>query len=782
MREPFIGRSMPRFEDLRLVVGKGRYTDDFQLEGEAFAAFVRSPYPSARILSIDVEAAREMPGVMDILTAADYRAEGGLPIRHLADPLDAIDVQHRAFKGFPDAVSIDIAQWPLPEAAVRYVGEPVVMIVAETQAQAMDACEAVLVDYEETPFVTDARAALEPGAPLVEPEIAGNLAVAADFGDRQATDAAMARAVHVIEGAFPNQRVANCQMEPRSVIAEYLPDTQSYRMIAGSQGAVRQRDTLAWALGVDRERVEMICPDVGGGFGPRTNLGAEQPLLAVAARRTGRPVRWTSTRSEAFLTDFQGRDLRYDAKLGLDADGRILAYDVRMTGNVGAYTVSFVPMSNSYRIMTTVYDMPAVAVSIRGAMTHTVPTVPYRGAGRPEAHYAIERLLDMAARRLGIDRVEIRRRNLVPKAKLPYRTATGLLFDSGDFEFNMDRALEKADWAGFEARRAEAKARGKLAGIGLANYVESPVGAAAEAIEVTVDGDGEMVELRAGTQSTGQGHETSYAQVLADRLGILPRQVRLVTGDTRLISEGGGTHSDRSMRLVGELVIETTASLVAQARQCLAAACKVRAEDVVFDDGRFSCPGDNRSFSLFDIARMAQQDDMPEDLRKPLHSAARIARRVPAHPTGAAICEVEIDPSLGEVTITRYTTVDDVGQPINPLIVDGQTHGGILQGVGQAFLESVAVDDSGQVITGTFMDYGVLRADRVPSYDVELVEDPTGSNTLRVKGGGESGITPALATSINAVVDALRDAGIEHLDMPATPNAIWRALNGRSAA
>jgi len=777
MNKPYIGRSLPRFEDLRFVAGKGRYTDDFRLPNQAYAAFLRSPFPAANILSVDVDAARGMPGVFDIITAADYRAEGGLAIRHLADPLDATDIKIRAFSGFPGAISRDVHQWPLAEAAVRYVGEPVVMVVAETLAQAMDACEAVLVDYEETAFVIDALAALEPGAPTVEPGIEGNLAVDASFGDRLATDAAMAKAAYVIEGAFPNQRMANAQMEPRAIIADYDAETGIHRMIAGSQGAVRQRDTLAWALGVERDRVEMTCPDVGGGFGPRTNLAAEQPLLAIAARRLGRPVRWTATRSEAFLTDYQARDLRFDARLGLDGEGRILAYDARVTGNVGAYTVSFVPMANSYRIMTTVYHVPALAVRVRGAMTHTVPTVPFRGAGRPEAHYAIERLLDMAARRIGIDRVDIRRRNLVSKDQLPYRTPTNLTYDSGDFAWNMDRVLEKADWAGFETRRAEAKARGRLAGIGLANYIESPVGSPFESIEVTVEPQDERIEIKAGTQSTGQGHETSYAQVLADMLGVTPEQVLLVTGDTRIIAEGGGTHSDRSMRYIGELATETTATLHARARAILAHHLDCPAETVDFVEGRFAQRGSNTSFSIFDVARLAEGPDLPDDLRGPMTAKAKIGRRIPAHPTGAAVCELEIDPKLGEVTITRYTTVDDVGQPINPLIVDGQTHGGIFQGVGQAFSEQIASDsDSGQIVTGSFMDYGVLRADRLPSYDVELVEDPTGGNALRVKGGGESGITPALATCINAVVDALAETGIDHIDMPATPERIWAAL------
>lgn len=783
MGKPYVGRPLPRFEDLRLVAGRGRYTDDFVLPAEVFAAFVRSPYPSARILSIDTETAAPMPGVLDIITPEIYRAEGGLPIRHIADPLDATDIRVKAFAGFPDSVSIDIPQPPLAEGVVRYVGEPVAMVVAETLAQAMDAAEAVIVDYEEIPFVIDARTALNPGAPELDRGIPGNLACRGTFGDRVATDAAMARAAHVIEGIFPNQRVANAQMEPRAAIAWYDAEAGIHHMIAGSQGAVRQRDGLAWALGVPREQVHMIVPDVGGGFGPRTMLQSEQPVLSIAARRLGRPVRWTSTRSESFLTDIQGRDLCHEARLGLDDQGRILAYDVTITGNLGAYTVSFVPLANSYRIMCSTYHIPAAAVLVRGAVTNTMPTGPFRGAGRPEAHYAIERLLDIAARRLGIERAEIRRRNLIRADQLPYRTPTGLTYDSGDFLGNMEQVLSACDWAGFESRRASAAQRGRLAGIGLANYVESPVGAAAEAIEVTILPDSDEVEIKAGTQSTGQGHETSYAQVLADRLGIDPAQVRLVTGDTDLTREGGGTHSDRSMRLVGELILDTTETLQTSARGILAACLGWSPEAITFLDGRFSHADDNRSFSIFDAAEMADGADVPPDLRGPLRAAARIARRVPAHPTGAAVCELEIDPTLGEVTITRYTTVDDVGQVINPLIVDGQTHGGIFQGLGQAFAEQVASDpDSGQILTGTFMDYGVLRADRLPNYDVALVEDPTASNRLRVKGGGESGITPALATAINAVVDALSPLGIEHIDMPATPARIWHAIRSARTA
>lgn len=765
MRKPFIGQPLPRFEDRRLLTGQGRFTDDIRLEGAVFAVFVRSPHPSARIVAVKTGAAAGMAGVLDVITAQVYRAEGGQPIRHLADPLDAIDVDRRAFGGWPGAVSHDIPHWPLAEDRVRYVGEPVVMVVAETAALAAEAAEAVEVDYDDLPGVTDARAALAEGAPVVDPLIPGNLAVWAELGNRAGVEAALARAAHVVQGVFPNQRIANAQMEPRAVVVDYDFESDTYLMIAGSQGAMRQRDTLARALGVARDRVQVVVPDVGGGFGPRTNLQSEQPVMAIAARRLHRPVRWTSTRSESFLTDLQARDLCVEARMGLDAAGRILAYDARITGNVGAYTVSFVPMANCSRILTTAYHVPVAAALIRGAMTHTVPTAPFRGAGRPEAHFAIERLLDMAARQIGLDGAEIRRRNLIAAGQLPYRTPSGLTYDSGDFAGNLEQVLQAADWTGFPARRAEAAARGRLAGIGVANYVESPVGALAEAIDLTVGPDG--IAMRAGTQSTGQGHETSFVQVLADLLGVEPGQVRLMTGDTRLIDEGGGSHSDRSMRLVGELMVEASEALIGQAKAVLADRLGWVAPEILFQDKRFQTVGDNRSFGLLEVAGMAGE----------LVARARIARRVPAHPTGAAVCEVEVDPETGQVQVTRYTTVDDVGQPINPLIVDGQTHGGILQGLGQALLEQVATDpDSGQVLTGSFMDYGVLRADRVPFYDVALVEDPTGSNALRVKGGGEGGITPALATTINAVLDALAPLGVTDIEMPASPGRVWQAI------
>jgi carbon-monoxide dehydrogenase large subunit len=775
-RAPFIGRPMRRLEDVRLTTGRGRYTDDIDLPAQAHAAFVRSPHPHARIVRLDAAAAHAMPGVLAVFTAQDYAAAGGRGIEHFAVPADAHDVKRPAFHDWRGAAPLRIRVLPLAVDKVRYVGEPIVMVVAESARLARDAAERVAVDYEALPAVTDARAALAPGAPLVHDAAPGNLALHVELGDAAAVEAALAAAHLVVAHAFRSQRIVSAQMEPRAALGAYDRASGLFTVISGSQGAVRLKTTLADCLAVAPEQVHAITPDVGGAFGLRTNVYPEQVMVAFAARALGRPVKWLGDRSECFLADFQGRDLVTAARLAVDADGRILAMAVDHIGNLGAYPVSYVWLSNAYRVTPSVYDVPLVHLSLRAALTNTVPTAPYRGAGRPEATLVIERLIDLAAKRLGIDRVELRRRNLVRRTQLPYRSATGLTYDSGDFRGNMARALALAQWKGFPARRRAARKRGRLAGIGIANYVESPVGMPAEYVRLTVEPEG-VVEAVAGTQSTGQGHETTFAQVLADRLGIRPEQVRLVTGDTKAVPSGGGSHSDRSMRLAGTLLVRTSDKVIAQARAVFAALTGARAEDVRFDDGFFHALHSNRRLDIFDIARAIADDPaLAPDLRQPLCGEQSFYGRIPAYPTGCAVCEVEIDPDTGAVVLTRYTSVDDAGQAINPLILHGQVHGGIVQGAGQALMETTAHDGAGQVLAASFMDYAVPRADAVPTFAVELVEDPTDGNPLRVKGGGEAGITPALAVVTNAIVDALSGYGIEHIDMPATPARVWAAL------
>src|SRR5215831_8381949 len=775
-REPFIGRPMPRLEDARLVTGRGRYTDDVDYPGQAYAAFVRSPHPHARIVAIDAGAARAMASVLAVITAADYAVAGGRGIRHFAVPADAHDVKKPSFHDWSGAPAFEMAQPVLAAERVRHVGEPVAMVVAETAALAREAAERVAVRYEVLPAVTDVRDAIAPGAPLLHDAAPGNVAMDKELGDPAALEAAFAAAHLVVEHTFRAQRIVNAQIEPRSSIGLHDEQSGVLTALACSQGAVRLKTNLADSLGLPPEKVRAITPDVGGGFGLRNNPQAESILVAFAARALKRPVKWLGDRSECFLTDFQGRDLVTHARLALDRDGRILAMSVDHLGGLGAYPVSFVWLSNAYRVMPTVYDVPLAHLRMRGVLTNTVPTAPFRGAGRPEAHHVIERLLDMAARRLGIDRAELRRRNLVRRKQLPYRSATGLTYDSGDFRGNMARALALADWKGFSARRREAKKRGRLAGIGLSNYVESPVGIPVEYVRVTVQTDG-VVEAVAGTQSTGQGHETTFAQVLADQLGVMPEQVKLVTGDTAVVPRGGGTHSDRSMRLAGTLLVNTSNKIVAQARAVVAAVIGVKPQDVAFDDGFFHAPQSNRRLDIFDVARaIASEPALPPELKAPLVSDETFHGRIPAYPTGCAVAEVEVDPDTGEVALTRYTSVDDAGRAINPLILQRQVHGGIVQGAGQALMETTAHDDAGHVLAGSFLDYALPRAAMMPNLTIELAEDPTSGNPLKVKGGGEAGITPALAVIVNAIVDALSPLGIEHIEMPATPQTVWAAI------
>jgi aerobic carbon-monoxide dehydrogenase large subunit len=782
-RPPYVGRPLPRLEDRRLLTGNGRFTDDLGFHGQVYASFVRSPHPHARIVSIDTAAALRLGGVITIVTAADYAAAGGRGIAHMPNPAGTYDVKLKAFTGPGRQTPFEAAQPPLAVERARYVGEPVAMVIAETLAAAQDASEAVAITYEALPAVTDALAALAPGAPLVHESLPGNLALDTVFGDGAAVQKTFAQAHLVIAETFRNQRIAPAQMEPRAAIGAYDPAQEQYTIVTSSQGAVRIRNTVAAALGVPAERVRAITHDVGGAFGLRSNIYAEQVMVAWAAREVGRPVKWTADRSEAFLTDFQGRDIVTEGQLALAADGKILGFAITMTGNVGAHTVTYVPLSNAYRVTPSVYDVPVATVAIRAALTNTVPTAPFRGAGRPEATFAIERLLDIAARRLGIDRVELRRRNLVRRDALPYRSATGLIYDSGDFHANMASVLALGDWAGFPQRRQNARLRGRLAGIGIANYVESPVGQPNEYVRVTVTPDRE-IEALAGTQSSGQGHETSFAQVVADRLSVAPHEVKLVTGDTAIVPSGGGTHSDRSMRLAGTLLVEACGKVIAQARKIFADLADCEAGEVEFDDGFFVSQHSNQRLDIFDIARAAAADEtLAPALRAPLAAEASFVGRIPAYPTGAAVCELEIDPETGAVTLTRYTTVDDCGQPINPLIVHGQVHGGIVQGAGQALSEAFIHDDaSGQVLSASLMDYALLRADDVPAFTVALTEDATAGNPLRVKGGGEAGITPALAATMNAVIDALSAYGIEHLDMPATPARVWAAIHAAGEA
>jgi carbon-monoxide dehydrogenase large subunit len=768
---------MPRFEDLRLVRGAGKYSDDISMPGQAIAAFVRSPHAHAKVVRIHSDAAAKMPGVLAVLTGADYVADGLKGAVQRANPAGAIDIKVRAFAPEKRPV-LEEPQFPLAPERVRYPGEAVAVVIAETLPAARDAAEAVAVEYDVLPAVTDVRQAT--GAEPLWSSAPDNIALDQSFGDAAAVAAAFASADLVVEQTFVNQRISNCQMEPRSGVAAYDAAADSYTLISGNQGVHAPRMVLAESFGLPPEKVRFVCPDVGGGFGLRNNLYPEQAAILWAARRTGRPVKWTNDRSESFLTDYAGRDLVTKARLALTREGRIGAYEVDHIGTCGGQTVTYVPLSNAYRVATTVYDIPLMHMRCRSVMTNTVPTAPFRGAGRPEATLVLERLIDRAAEKLRIDRLRIRQKNVIPKKKLPYRTASGLLYDSGDFAGNMKRMIEAADWKGFAARKRESKRRGKLRGIGISNYLETPVGIPHERVEVTVLPSGK-VELAVGTQSTGQGHETSFAQVMADLLGVHPEDIVFIGGDTAKIPSGSGTHSDRSMRLGGTLMFQASEDVVAQAKAAVAKVLDVAEADVSFDDGLFSTPSSNRRLTIFDVAQAIDDNPALAACGK-LQSKKTFTGRIPAYPTGCAICEVEIDADTGAISIPRYGSIDDAGQAINPLILHGQVHGGIVQGIGQALVEDVRYDEAGQVLTGSFMDYAIPRAHLVPSFDIALTEDPTHGNPLRVKGGGEAGITPALAVMMNAIIDALKEYGVEHMDMPATPARIWTAIQAAKAA
>jgi carbon-monoxide dehydrogenase large subunit len=773
----YIGRPLPRFEDARFVRGGGRYTDDIVLPGQTYAVFVRSPHAHADIAAIDVAGAGARPGVVGVLTGADYLSDGHLGISHFPNPADAIDVRLASFQASAQHPILDEPQLPLAVERVRFVGEPVAVVVAENLFAARDGAEAVRVEYRPLAAVTDAMAALASNAPSLWSKAQRNVALRHEFGNRAAVETALASAHLVVRQRIRSQRTASAFMEPRSAIASYELPENRYTLISGCQGVHRIRQPLALCLNVPPDRVRVVCPDVGGAFGSRTNLYAEQVVVSWAARRLGRPVKWTADRNEAFLADYAARDVIAEASLGLDRSGHMLALAFELTANIGAHTVSYVPLSNAYRVVPTVYAVPLVWARLTGVTTNTVPTAPFRGAGRPEATTVMERLIDIAAQRLKLDRMELRRRNLIARERLPYRTATGLTFDSGDFRGNFSRVLQLADWGGFPARRRAAKKRKRLLGIGVANYVETPVGVPHERVELKV-GPERRVDLLVGTQSSGQGHETAFRQVIADALGIAPETINFVGGDSAAVTSGGGTHSDRSMRLAGSLMMQAAASVIDKARQVAAVMLDAPAAEITFADGLFGGPNSNRRLTLFDIAdAIGQAAGLPQELRKSLSAQATFTGRIPAYPTGAAACEIEVDAETGVIEISRYSSVDDGGQPINPLIVHGQVHGGVAQGMGQAMLEAVLYGPrSGQMLTASFLDYGVPRADHFPPFIVELSEDPTQGNVLRVKGGGEAGITPSPAALINAVVDALSALGVEHLDMPATAERVWSAI------
>ncbi len=777
-----IGTPVPRHEDLRLLQGKGRYSDDVNLAGQAWLHVLRSPHGHALIRKIDIAKAKAAPGVLDVLTAEDYLADGLKSVPNGANPIDAIQSHRPALWNRDGSAPFVSPHIPLAHGRVRHVGEPVVAIVAETVEQAKDAAELIDVTYDALPAVVDLVEAVKPGAPAVWDELPGNIAADCEYGDPSGVIAAFERADHVVAMALRSTRVVNNQMEPRAAVGHYDPAAAKYTLYAGNQNAHRIRDCISVVFGTDKAHCRSVAWDVGGGYGPRNQLYPEFVFTLWASKRLGgRPVKWTGTRMEAFISDYQGRDHASKGELALRKDGRILALRLETLYAVGGISVSYVPMGNGIRLATSIYNIPLLHLKAKAVMTHTVPISPYRGAGRPESMYNIERLIDTAADEMGIDRVAIRRLNLIKPDQLPYVNPMGIPYDSGEFEVCLDKVLKLHDWTGFATRRADAESRGKLRGQGISMYVEIPVGALDEYASIEVQPQGKVAFL-SGSLAQGQGHETTFRQVIHQYLGVPFDAIDMTWGDTDIIPWGGGTHSDRSMRLSGAVIVWSSEKIIEQGRKIAAHVLEAAEDDIAFAEGCFTVKGTDRSIGIFAVAAKANSTDVPEHLRGPLKGDHHLARRLPAYPSGSAICEVEIDPETGKVEIVRYSSVDDVGQVINPLVVHGQVHGGIVQGAGQVIGENAYYQPgTGQLIAGSFMDYQMPRADEYPSFRVAAHEVMAPSNPLGVKGAGEGGTVPALATVTNAVVDALRRYGVSHMPMPITAESVWRAINAGRA-
>ena len=763
-----IGQPIRRKEDHRLLTGTGQFTDDFTLPDQSFAAMVRSPYPHALINAINTAKALAMPGVLTVITGSDIQKAGIEPIPHNPVPSTKYDLKLRAPDGTEPAID---PHYLLPEDRVRYVGEAVAMVVAESLQQALDAVEAVSVDYSVLPHVTESKDAIQPDAPKLYRHIENNTLIDTEFGDAVSTEQAFATATHIVEHEFHIQRVTGVTMEPRSALGSYDAETGLFTLVAGSGGAVRQQSEIATVLGIDTSEIRVISPDVGGNFGTRNRVYIEFGLVLFAAQKINRPVKFTATRTESFLTDYQGRDLFTRIALALDENGKFLGLKCDNISNVGAHCVSLSPLGKGSGLITGSYHIPAALLRARAVFTNTMSTQAYRSSGRPEVTYAIERIIEIAARRLGFDPLELRRKNLIPPSAMPYVNAVGSRYDSGEYEINMDRAIRLADWNGFDLRKKAAAEKGLLLGRGFANYVESSIGSPLEQAEITVNTDG-SVDLVIGTQPSGQGHETSFGQVAADLTGLSLESINIILGDTKIVTVGGGTHSGRSMRHAATVIALACDDLIAECRRRLAEMLDCDCEEIEFLDGLFTVRATNHHLTFNDIA--IQTIDS--------HGALKVIRKnemhTPVYPNGTAICEVEIDPQTGTRTVTRYSTIDDVGRCINPLIVHGQTHGGIVQGAGQALFEHCLIDsESGQPLAGSLMDYGISRADDFPSFKTEIAEVLSPTNPLGIKAGGEGGTTPALAAIVNAVVDALADFGIENIDMPVTPERIWKAIH-----
>ncbi|MBI1396270.1 MAG: molybdopterin-dependent oxidoreductase [Betaproteobacteria bacterium] len=779
-----IGASLRRKEDMRFLTGHGNYVSDVSLPNMTLAVIVRSPHAHARIIGIDVSEARKMPGVVAVFTGADLVADGvgGLPC---AWPVT----------GKKGTATKEPAHPPLAVGKVRHVGDPVAIVIAESLVEARNAAEAVTVDYEVLPAVVGVLDALKPGAPVVFDDIPDNVCVDWEVGDALATERAFSKAAHVSRISLVNNRLVGNPMEPRAAVADFEAARGKYTLWTTSQFPHIVKLLMGnFVLHIPQHKLRVVSPDVGGGFGVKQFHYAEEALVTWAAGRLGRPVKWVCERSEGFLSDAHGRDHVSEAELALDENGRFLGLRVRTVANMGGYLSTFGPNipTNLYGLLLAgVYTTPAIYCEVKAVFTNTLPVDAYRGAGRPEATFLLERLVDVAATEMGIDRAEIRRRNMIPGDAYPYQTPVMLQYDSGDPAGCLDKALEAAGWNAFAERRKASLEKGKLRGIGLVTYIEAcglapsriatrlgARGGLFESATVRVHPTGQVTVLM-GTHSHGQGHETTCSQIVSQRLGIPAENVEVVFGDTDRVQFGLGTYGSRSAAVGGSALAKATAKVVTKGTKIAAHMLEAAEEDISFEDGRFSVSGTDLSKTFEEVALMAHYPtDYPLEVLEPgLEEQAFYDPVNFTFPCGAHVAEVEIDPETGVVELLRYVAVDDVGTVINPMIVEGQIHGGVVQGIGQALFEDCVYDESsGQLLSGSFMDYCMPRADHVPPIEVHTHSTPCTHNELGVKGCGEVGTIASPATVINAVVDALSHLGVKHVDMPASPSRVWRLI------
>ena len=766
-----VGQPVSRKEDPTLLRGEGRYTDDINLSGQAHAVMVRSRIAHGRLKGIDVEAARAMPGVLAVLTHADLEAAGFGPLKC------ALNI--------PDRDGQPMKTPPRPSLAtgkVRFVGEPVACVVAETALQAKDAAELVELDIDELPAVTDPADALKPDAPRLHDEAPGNLALDFHYGDAEAVKKAFAEAAHVTRLEIVSNRIIVNPMEPRAAIGSYDPASDRWTLHVGCQGVMGLRAGLARdVLNVPPEKVRVLTGNVGGSFGMKSQVYPEYGPLLLASQLLGRPVKWTDERSESFLSDHHGRDHQRVAELALDKDGTFLAVRLTGYGNAGAYIYPPMPATtNAVKNLIDVYRTPAMEVNSKVVFTNTTPVGAYRGAGRPEGNYYMERLIDRAAREMGIDRVELRRRNHIRPEQMPYKAPSGMNYDSGDFTAVLDKALAAADWRGFEKRKQESARRNKLRGRGIGSYLEVTGPPSKEYGGIRFEEDGSVTML-SGTLDYGQGHATPFAQVLSERTGIPFGRLRLLQGDSDQLKVGGGTGGSKSALVGSQAFIEAADKLIEQGKQIAAHVLEASAVDIEFAHGRFTIAGTDRGIGIMELAEKLRSGlELPSDIPQSL-DVSHVSDNPPfSFPNGCHIAEVEIDRDTGEIEVVRYFMVNDFGTVINPMLVEGQAHGGVVQGIGQAIFERTVYDGQGQPLTGSYMDYALPRASDAPFFSVQNHPVPCKTNRLGVKGCGEAGCAGALPSVVNAVIDALSEVGVTQIDMPLTPEKVWHAINGNT--